>query len=161
MSQWVESSLDVADPKERAWIASFAEGSPGLARVAAAHALHAWSAEIAPMLDQMVTGSFPAKFADRVSELAGGVAESAVKRDENASKEAAGRRAMSLCFCVMGRAVRDRIAAHARGAAAPGTLDAWSALPPLIAEAERALRSNVAPKFALSAFVSSAMESGR
>ena len=161
MSRWVESSLDVADPKERAWIASFAEGSPGLARVAAAHALHAWSAEIAPMLDQMVTGSFPAKFADRVSELAGGVAESAVKRDENASKEAAGRRAMSLCFCVMGRAVRDRIAAHARGAAAPGTLDAWSALPPLIAEAERALRSNVAPKFALSAFVSSAMESGR
>lgn len=161
MAQWVQSSLDAADAKERAWITSFAEGSPGLARVAAAHALHAWSAEIAPMLDQMVTGTFPAKFADRVSELASGVAESAVKRDENASKEAAGRRAMSLCFTVMGRTVRERIAAHARGAAAPGTIDAWSALPPLIAEAERALRSNVAPKFALSAFVSGAMGSGR
>ena len=161
MAQWVQSSLDVADPSERAWIAAFAEGSPGLARVAAAHSLHAWSAEIAPMLDQMVTGTFPARFADRVSELASGVAESAVKRDEGASKEAAGRRAMSLCFSVMGRTVRERIASHARGAAAPGTLDAWSALPGLIAEAERTLRSNVAPKFALSAFVSSAMESAR
>lgn len=161
MAQWVESSLDVADPKERAWISSFAEGSPGLARVAAAHSLHAWSAEIAPMLDQMVTGTFPAKFADRVSELASGVAEAAVKRDESASKEAAGRRAMSLCFSVMGRTVRERISAHVRGTAAPGTLGAWSSLPPLIAEAERTLRSNVAPKFALSAFVSSAMESGR
>ena len=161
MAQWVDSSLDVADPSERAWIAAFAEGSPGLARVAAAHSLRAWSAEIAPMLDQMVDGTFPAKFADRVSELASGVAESAVKRDEGASKEAAGRRAMSLCFSVMGRTVRERIGAHVRGATAPGTLDAWSALPPLIAEAERMLRSNVAPKFALSAFVSSAMESGR
>jgi len=161
MAQWVQSSLDVADPAERAWIAAFAEGSPGLARVAATHSLHAWSSEIAPMLDQMVTGAFPAKFADRVSELASGVAESAVKRDEHASKEAAGRRAMSLCFSVMGRTVRERIGSHARGAPAPGSLESWSALPPLIAEAERALRSNVAPKFALSAFVSSAMESGR
>jgi DNA polymerase-3 subunit delta' len=161
MAQWVDSSLDVADPSERAWIAAFAEGSPGLARVAAAHSLRAWSVEIAPMLDQMVTGTFPAKFADRVSELASGVAEFAVKRDESASKEAAGRRAMSLCFTVMGRTVRERISAHVQGSAAPGTLDAWSALPPLIAEAERTLRSNVAPKFALSAFVSSAMESSR
>jgi hypothetical protein len=161
MAQWVDSSLDVADPSERAWIAAFAEGSPGLARVAAAHSLRAWSVEIAPMLDQMVTGTFPAKFADRVSELASGVAEFAVKRDESASKEAAGRRAMSLCFSVMGRTVRERISAHVQGSAAPGTLDAWSALPPLIAEAERTLRSNVAPKFALSAFVSSAMESSR
>jgi DNA polymerase-3 subunit delta' len=161
MAQWVQSSLDVADPAERTWIASFAEGSPGLARVAAQHSLHAWSSEIAPMLDQMVSGAFPAKFADRVSELASGVAESAVKRDEHASKEAAGRRAMSLCFSVMGRTVRERIGAHVRGAPAPGSLEAWSALPPLIAEAERTLRSNVAPKFALSAFVSSAIESGR
>ncbi len=149
MAQWVQSSLDVADPAERTWIASFAEGSPGLARVAAQHSLHAWSSEIAPMLDQMVSGAFPAKFADRVSELASGVAE------------AAGRRAMSLCFSVMGRTVRERIGAHVRGAPAPGSLEAWSALPPLIAEAERTLRSNVAPKFALSAFVSSAIESGR
>jgi len=161
MAQWVQASLDVADPSERSWIAAFAEGSPGLARVAAEHSLHAWSSEIAPMLDQMAGGAFPARFADRVSELASGVAESAVRRDEHASKDAAGRRAMSLCFAVMGRTVRERIGAHVRGASGPGSLEAWIALPPLIAEAERALRSNVAPKFALSAFVSSAIESGR
>jgi DNA polymerase-3 subunit delta' len=160
MAQWADASLPVADPAERAWIAAFAEGSPGLAQVAASHSLRAWSSEISPMLDQMVTGNFPAKFADRVSELASGVADAAVKRDEHASKEAAGRKAMSLCFAVMGRTVRERIRAHVAGSVAPGSLEAWSELPPLIADAERALRSNVSPKFALSAFVSSAMETG-
>lgn len=158
MRRWTDSRLQLDDAADRDWVAAFAEGSPGMASIAAAHGLHAWSREIVPMLDDLVQGGFPHKFADRVHELSSSVAEDAVKRDEHASKEAAGRRAMGLCFAVMGRAIRDRIAAHASGKGAPGTIEAWSAMPHHIADAERALRSNVAPKFALSAFVAAALE---
>ncbi|MSQ90871.1 MAG: AAA family ATPase [Phycisphaerales bacterium] len=160
MVGWLNENLGQVTGAARQFVEAYADGSPGAAVTAVELGLQAWHAELLPMVDQLERGECPLSMAERMNELASEVAEAAVKRNENASKEAANRRATGLLFSVIGAEVRRRLRASA---AVPSKLEYWSQVPGLVADAEQNLRANVNQKLALADFVVqwSALEGAR
>lgn len=150
MGRWLDKNLGEVSGASRAFVESFAAGSPGAAVTAVELGLQAWHAELVPMIDRLARGKCPLEMAQRMHELASEVAETAIKRNENASKEAANRTAMGLLFAVIGSEVGRRLHANARN---PQALAYWSKVPALIAASETNLRANVNQKLALADFV--------
>lgn len=102
------------------------------------------------MMDRLERGACPLDMSDLMNEFAAEAAEAAVKANENASKEAANRRAAGIVFSVIGAEVRRRI--HA-SATQPQRLRYWARVPMVIADTERMLQANVNQKLALAEFV--------
>ncbi len=140
MNQWFGAAgLDVSGP-EQAWIREFCQGSPGMATIAAEYGFHKWHLTLAPMLDQLATGFFPADLGATMASLVDAFATEWVKRNLNASKRSANNDGARYLFTILAaHADRQLRAAVAQGDPPDAILKAID----LIAEAERQLWANV------------------
>lgn len=144
----VERDMDVwmrraEIPQEQwSWIRTFADGSPGLASLAARHALEAWSQELGVKLDAIERGKFDPLVAEYLATRVDEFAEGVVKENAKSSKEAANRLGFRLLALLIARRLRDSMqrAASQRNAQ---TLDDCVRRTDLLARAEAELRSNV------------------
>ncbi|NBX36712.1 MAG: AAA family ATPase [Planctomycetes bacterium] len=150
MKQWLDMNLGEVTGTHRAFIEQYAAGSPGAAVTAVAMELQALHAKIVPMMDRLERGECPLELSDVMNDFASEAAEAAVKANENASKEAANRRAAGVVFSVIGAEVRRRM--HA-ARSQPSRLRYWARVPMVIADTERMLQANVNQKLALAEFV--------
>lgn len=150
MRAWLDANLGELHGPTRDFVELFAAGSPGVAVTAVELGLHEWHSKLVPMIDRLTKGECPLEMAEVMNELAAGVAEAAVKRDELASKDAANRRATGLLFAVIGAEVGRRLAASTSDST---RLAYWMRVPELIAAAESSIRANVNQKLVLADFV--------
>ncbi|MSR29280.1 MAG: AAA family ATPase [Phycisphaerales bacterium] len=150
MSAWLDEHLRQVTGSDRKFIEAFADGSPGAAVTAVELGMQAWFVELSPLIDRVVKGECPPGMSERMHDIASEVAEAAVRRDPQASKDAANRRAIGLIFALLGSEVRRRMSA---AQASVRAIDYWSEVPPLISRAETHIRANVNLKLALADFV--------
>ncbi len=140
MTQWFDAAgLDVSGP-EQEWLRGFCQGSPGMATIAAEYSFHKWHLALAPMLDQLATGFFPADLGATMASLVEAFATDWVKRHDNASKKAANNDGARFLFTILAdHADRQLRTAVEQGDPPDPILKAID----LIAEAERQLWANV------------------
>ncbi len=150
MSGWLDANLGEVTGSARAFVEFFADGSPGAAVKAVELGMESWYAELSPMIERVVKGECPIEMSERMHDIASAVAEAAVKRDPDASKEVANRRAVNLLFALLGAEVRRRMGASGTPTKA---LDYWASVPPIMATTESHIRANVNLKLALADFV--------
>ncbi|MHC4989528.1 MAG: DNA polymerase III subunit [Planctomycetota bacterium] len=140
LRQWLDcAALDVpAD--ELAWIEGFCDGSPGVAKLAADFGFSQWQQTLEPMIDGLQRGRFPAPMGETLAALVDEFAQSWVKQQQNASKDAANK---------MGaRHLLRLLAAHARqrlsdACATGGDPMPWLRVVDLLLAAEQDLDANV------------------
>ena len=150
MSGWLDGNLGELNGAAREFVQMYAAGSPGAAVIAVELGLQSLHADLLPMINQLERGDFPLAMSDRMNDFASEVAEAAVKRNENASKEAANRRATGVMFSVIGAEVLRRMRSSTNSL---NRLEYWAKVPDLIADAERHLQANVNQKLVLADFV--------
>ena len=142
------------------WVLRFAEGSPGAAMAAERQGLHDWWSDFQRPFQAMDRGEFPASLAEQMHERAAALAESIVKENEYASKEAANRLGLGLIARLAGLHLRERLrTACERGAATDiaATLEATES----IQRFEENVRGNVNPKLALAALTAEWTQAAR
>jgi len=130
------------------WLTAFAAGSLGRAKLAADHALSEWGQTIEPQLDALAAGKASPTLGADLYERVQAFAEATVKREKNASKEAANRVAASLAWSIVARHAHRQLAAEAdaaapRDATAAARLERWAAVLDAVHESETLLASNV------------------
>jgi hypothetical protein len=133
MAQWFDQSDVDASGAERQWINEFCDGSPGVASLAAQYGFYRWHTTLAPMLEDLAVGRFPAAMGETLAALVESFAVEWVKRHENASKDAANKDGLRFMLSIL--------AAHANRQLAESVqrgTDAYPAMKAidLIAEAE-------------------------
>ncbi len=105
MDAWMQRAEIASEQWE--WIRAFADGSPGVAMLAARHDLQSWAAELATKLDGLERGRFDPSVGEslavRVDEFADGV----VKENPKSSKEAANRLGFRLLALLFARRLRE------------------------------------------------------
>ena len=70
MNAWMDRArLAADDPMERAWITAFADGSPGVAKLAADHGFHAWDTQLDPLLARLERGGWTTELGDAMAAL--------------------------------------------------------------------------------------------
>jgi DNA polymerase-3 subunit delta' len=145
MTRWFDRYAVPAE--ERAWLAAFSEGSPGMAQLAHAQGLRAWSGELMPRFDALESGRFDAALADRLGELVGEFAEKVVKENPKASKESANRLGTRCALLIVASRLRGQMADAARRGDAPALAIAAHRVG-LLARLEAEIRANVNLKHA-------------
>jgi DNA polymerase-3 subunit delta' len=105
MRTWLERADLQIDERDRVWIERFCAGSPGLAQLAAEHGFARWQETLAPMLDALAGGDFPAPMGQALAELIEAFATKWVAVHENASKEAANH----YVFAILAAEARTRL----------------------------------------------------
>lgn len=139
-------SLTALSGPDRQWILSFAEGSPGIALLAARYGFHHWHARLKPMLDQLDRGEFPVGLGETLAELVEEFAQQWVKSNDNASKDAANKDGARHVFALLSSHARQRLRTLLqRGEPAATALHAIEVL----SQAEHQLERNVNPKLLL------------
>lgn len=145
MEAWLERSGAgdrLAADASRRWLLEFAEGSPGQLELALRHGVEEWMASLRADVETLAAGRFPPGCADRCAEIVAACAESIVKEQPRASKEAANRLACRLLLALFGERVRRGL----REAAANDDIadaDRWAALADLLAGADEEIRRNL------------------
>ncbi|MBL9119682.1 MAG: hypothetical protein JNL80_07200 [Phycisphaerae bacterium] len=156
MRQWLGSARTTAglelDSSSLAWIERFAEGSPGLALLAAKHGVHEWARELTPALAELSRGRFRGGLSERMAELISVCAESVVKENDRASKEAANRLGTRLLFGVLGQQVRDGIAAALQQGNEAGA-ERWGDVADMLSESDEQIRRSLNLKQVLALLV--------
>lgn len=145
METWLERSgigARIESEATRRWLLDFAEGSPGQLELALRHGVQEWMASLRGDLDALVAGRFPPGCAERCAEIVSECAESIVKDQPRASKEAANRLATRLLFALFGERVRRGLRETARGDD-PDAAERWAALADLLAGADEEIRRNL------------------
>ena len=160
MQAWLAHGGLSSTGAEREWLLRFAEGSPGAAVAAERQGLHDWWSDFQKAFREMDQGRLPAEFAERMHERASELAESIVKENEHASKEAANRLGLSILARLCGLHLRERL----RGACDRGVAEDIAsslACTASIGRFEENVRGNVNPKLALAALVSEWTDAAR
>jgi DNA polymerase-3 subunit delta' len=103
------------DPSTAPWLLRFAAGSPGLAELAIEHGLDAWETALRPMLADAAAGRFPAGMAQKMAELIDERAAADVKRNPDASKDAANKAWARRMLGYVGEDLRTRLRAATKG----------------------------------------------
>lgn len=150
MARWYDRHAVPMDA--RAWLSAFSEGSPGMAQLAHAQGLRAWSEELMPRFDGLDAGRFDAALADRLGELVGEFAEKVVKENPKASKESANRLGTRCALLIIASRLRTQMATAAqRGDTAQLATAAHRV--GLLARLESEIRANVNMKHAFANLV--------
>jgi DNA polymerase-3 subunit delta' len=160
MKTWLDAGGLSATGAEREWLLRFAEGSPGAAVSAQQRGLHAWWSDFQKGFQHMDQGKLPGDLAERMHERANELAESIVKENEYASKEAANRLGLSMLARLCGLHLRERL----RGACDRAAAEEIAASLSCTASIERFednVRGNVNPKLALAALVAEWTDASR
>ncbi len=140
MTHWFDAAeLDVSGG-EREWIVGFCQGSPGTATLAAEYGFHKWHLALAPMLDQLAVGVFPAEMGTTMASLVEEFATAWVKRNDNASKRAANDDGARFLFTILAAHARRQLSVAVEQGDPPEPI---LKVVDLIADAERQLWSYV------------------
>ncbi|MEM9250935.1 MAG: DNA polymerase III subunit [Planctomycetota bacterium] len=147
VTRWLSERLG-DDHANIPWLTQFAAGSLGRAKIAIDHGLAAWGAALEPQLDALAQGKPAPTLGGDLYERVQAFAEAAVKKQKNASKEAANRVAASLAWSIVARHAHRRLTAEAEAATprdlpAAARLERWAAVLDAVHEAEGLLASNV------------------
>lgn len=131
-----------------AWLMSYADGSPGIARLALETGLPAWHTTLGPMLAELDHGKFPIDLGPAIAKLIDEWAQAWVDRpgNDNASKDAANKAAARLMFRLLADHFRGRLRAGAGKAEERLTVRDLAAIDQ-VREAERQFDSNVSGLF--------------
>jgi DNA polymerase-3 subunit delta' len=156
MGLWLANAKTTAglelDSAAMAWIARFAEGSPGMAVLAAKHGVHEWAREFAGPLGELSRGRFVGGLSERMAEVINECAEAVVKENDRASKEAANRLGSRLLFGVLGQVVRDGIDMAVRQGRADEA-DRWGDIADVLSDADEEVRRSINLKQVLALLV--------
>lgn len=128
------------DPKRLAWLARFAQGSPGRALLGLEYGLDEWGHAVLEPLRDIGAGKARPDWGAAIAARIDAFAAEKVQRHRNASKEAANRQGAELMFSTLahafGRRLRDG-AAHGPAACSP-----WLTAVAAVREAEERLGQN-------------------
>jgi DNA polymerase-3 subunit delta' len=140
MGAWLDRSGPDVDDAERAWLESFADGSPGVAVLAHEYGFATWHRTLAPMIAELEAGRFPATMGATLGDLVEEFATEWVKRHRNASKDAANKDGARQVLALLTAHARRRLAEAVGGSDDP---TAAIALIDHLRAAERQLETNV------------------
>lgn len=128
-----------------AWLMSFSDGSPGIARLALETGLPEWYTTLTPMLGELDDGRFPIDLGPAIAKLIDEWAQAWVDRpgNDNASKDAANKAAARLMFRLLADHFRARLRAGAGKSAAEHVMVRDLAALDHVREAERQFDANV------------------
>jgi len=146
MDQWLKRAELEASGAELAWIKTFADGSPGQAKLAAEYNLYDWQQTLEPLLDKLDRGQPATELGATLGNLAEQFSIAWVKAHTNASKEAANRDGTGKLLYLLSTLARQR-AAHA--VEQGESVEQWWQLIDAIAFTEREIDANVNMKLAL------------
>jgi len=145
IEEWLaRQELEIPDD-ERAWLIRFAEGSPGVLRLAHDGRLYEWWQRLEPMLRELERGQYAVELGPTMGELVKGWAESWVAAHKNASKEAANKAGADWMFRLLGNHWRSRLAK----AAPMGKSGPYLAAIDAVHNAEPEMDSNVNIEFVM------------
>ncbi|MSR40881.1 MAG: AAA family ATPase [Phycisphaerales bacterium] len=140
MHQWMERGAIAGEHAE--WIRNFADGSPGVAILAAKYGLQSWSDDLGAKLDALERGRFDASVGEQFALRVDEIAEAMVKENPKTSKEAANRQGFRMLALLLARRLRDAMARAAQSNEVD-MLDACVRRTDLLARAESELHANV------------------
>ncbi len=149
VGRWLDEQALELTSEQRQWLITFADGSLGRAMLGGEYNLWTWAQAVDPPIDAMATGVYPTDLGARLAELIDTFAKQWVDAHDNASKDAANRRAAKLMWSLIARRARQQLADVAAEAAAHEPAAAEQALCPwlgvidALGQAERELASNV------------------
>ncbi len=148
MRQWFAQSNLSADPAVLSWVEQFAEGSPGVAKLAIEYGFYQWQQALEPMLMDLQRGKFPVALGETMAELVDAFAAAWVKAhgEKTTSKDAANKDGARHLFTLLASYARRQLAA---ACATDPTDSPWLRAIDLLREAERELDSNVSNKLLL------------
>ncbi|MGD9690548.1 MAG: ATP-binding protein [Phycisphaerales bacterium] len=143
MATWLQRSGLGRHAAERSWLMWFADGSPGLAELAARRGLFAWEDAVGPGLAAALRGAYQATLGPELARLTDEQVGLSMKEQPDASKESTNRAWARHMFAFLARRIRDDLrGGGTAGARAGGPQIALSAIDAL-QEAERAMSANV------------------
>lgn len=146
MQQWIDrASLDVT-PAQRRWIVQFADGSPGVAMLAAEYGLYRWHEAMEPLFAELERGRFPVSMGETMASLIDEFAAAWVKNHKNASKDAANKNGTRLMLTLLASYVRQQLATACEHG---DNLESWLTYAELLRAAELQAYSNVNLKMLL------------
>lgn len=144
MNEWFTRAEVTADADELAWVATWCEGSPGLAATALEYGFYGWQRTLDPFFAELAKGRFPATMGETMAALTESFAATWVKNNRNASKDAANKDATSHLLTLLAAHARQRLAE-----ATPDNADQRIAVIELLRDAEQQIAGNVNMKQAL------------
>lgn len=109
VADWIAKQEDAPDARTAQWIAAFAAGSLGMAQLAQQHDLASWGATIEPAIEGMARGQYPTDLGEQLRDMIDSFAKKWVADHDNASKEAANRRAAAIVWRIISHDVQRRI----------------------------------------------------
>lgn len=137
MKKWMRAR-GVELPREQAsWLLSYAAGSPGALLEAMRDHLFEWHSAIDPKLSALERGGAAPDLGPTMAKLVDQWAEAFVKRDANASKEAANHGAMAVLIHMLSERARAGLRAG------KPSVGPWLAVLDRLRDAERQAASNV------------------
>lgn len=149
VKHWLDRRKVNWDADLREWLVGFAQGSLGRIELAAQYELDQWAQLIRPALAQMSAGRPDPTLGKQIAERIDQFAETWVKNNDNASKDAANKHAVQLMFAMIGHEARrrlSRLAAHGDPAdpeQSEARLAPWLKAVDLLHEAEQLIQRNV------------------
>lgn len=148
MKHWIEQakfSLASVSPEARKWLMSFADGSPGAAKLALETGLTSWHESLAPLLAELDSGRFPIDLGTTIAKSIDEWAVAAIERSgsDTASKDAANKAAARLMFRLLGNHFRTRLREGASKASQETRMNRDLAAIDLIQDAERQFDASV------------------
>lgn len=136
MAAWMNRAEIGGDSRERAWYLWFADGSPGLATLAARRGLKTWHDVLEPLLSHAERGNYQPALGSELARLIDEQVAEAVKAAPESSKEAANRLWARHMLAYLARFFRDGVREPARQDSAIRALN-------LLTGIERAVAANV------------------
>jgi DNA polymerase-3 subunit delta' len=152
MAEWCERQNFEAAAEALDFAMQFAAGAPGHVIAALEEDLHGWHRKIDPMLEDLLSGGYPATMASDIAKLIDESATAAEKAKAQTSKEAAGQRATRLMVSLLGTGLRVRLRESLQD---PDRAERIASGIEALVDSERRIAANVNRKLALSGLVSS------
>lgn len=143
IAAWLRAAKLDVQPRELAWIERFAQGSPGMALVAAQYGFFGWHTTLEPMIDSADRGRFPIAMGETMAKLVDEFAAAWVKAHANASKDAANKAGARHLLAILASHARSRLRESGAGTSSERAPEKWMDLIDLLREAESQLHANV------------------
>ncbi len=151
VADWLDQRPDLPSDADKRWLITFASGSLGRAQLAIDYELGEWAQSILPQLDAMAQGRYPDQLGAEMAARIDTFAKAWVDEHENASKEAANKRAAGLMWAVVTQHARSRITELATDcdphdpAAAETVMTPWLGMIDSANKAQHELNANINP----------------
>lgn len=136
MREWLKRAGATMTADQAAWLLTFAAGAPGVAALVLENDLFTWHSALGPMLERLDAGVFPIEMGSTMAQLIDERAAAWVKKNPDASKDAANKAWARRMFAFLAEHFRQRLGNAGGGVRAADAIQS-------IARAEEQLGANV------------------